>query len=100
MTDSLWQFVYRLAPFGEGNPAPVFMTRGLMPEQVSAVGAAGDHLRMTLDGGGRKFKAIGFGLGGADLGSGLVDAAYVIRNNYWGGRMRRELELKGIRPAV
>ena len=98
--DSLWGFVYRLAPFGEGNPAPLFLTRGVMPEQISAVGASGDHLRMTLDGGGRKFKAIGFGLGGADLGSGLVDVAYVIRDNYWAGRKRRELELKGIRPSV
>ena len=98
--DSLWGFVYRLAPFGEGNPAPLFLTRGVMPEQISAVGGSGDHLRMTLDGGGRKFKAIGFGLGGADLGSGLVDVAYVIRDNYWAGRKRRELELKGIRPSV
>lgn len=97
---SMWDFVRMLAPFGEGNPAPTFFTRGLLPTQVRTLGASGDHLRVVLDGGTRKYDAIGFGLGAANLGSSLVDAIYALRTDHWNGRVRHELELKAIRPAV
>ncbi|MBI2965734.1 MAG: single-stranded-DNA-specific exonuclease RecJ [Chloroflexi bacterium] len=96
----VWTFVQMMAPFGEGNPAPLFFTRGLMPMQVRTLGSGGDHLRLSVDGGARRFDAIGFGLGAANLGSGLVDAIYGLRSDHWNGRSRNELELKAIRPSV
>ncbi|MBM3958567.1 MAG: single-stranded-DNA-specific exonuclease RecJ [SAR202 cluster bacterium] len=97
---SAWDFVQMLAPCGEGNPSPLFFTRGMLPMQIKTLGATGDHLRLVLDGGARKYDAIGFGLGGADLGSSLVDAIYALRTDHWNGRVRHELELKAIRPAA
>lgn len=95
----LKQFLDELAPFGEGNPTPLFLSRGLMPTEVKAVGATGDHLKLALDGGSRTMKAIGFGMGRATLGSGLVDAVYSLKMNYWRGRESLELSLVDIRPS-
>jgi hypothetical protein len=44
-------------------------------------------------------KAIGFGMGRATLGSGLVDAVYSLKMNYWRGRESLELSLVDIRPS-
>ncbi|MDP3768403.1 MAG: DHHA1 domain-containing protein, partial [Dehalococcoidia bacterium] len=97
---SLWEFVGAMAPFGEGNPAPLLISRRVQPLQVRTMGATGKHLRLTLEDNGRAFDAVGFGLGGAPLGSGTVDIAYGLRTALWQGRVRRELDLKAIRPSA
>jgi single-stranded-DNA-specific exonuclease len=97
---SMWEFVSLMAPFGEGNPAPVFISRGVQPTQVRTMGSTGRHLRMTVEDNGRALDAVGFGLGDAPLGAGRVDIAYGLRTNYWYGRARREIDLKAVRPAV
>jgi single-stranded-DNA-specific exonuclease len=97
---SLWDFVEAMAPFGEGNPAPLLISRRVQPLQVRTMGATGKHLRITLEDNGRAFDAVGFGLGGALLGSGTVDVAYGLRTSIWNGRVRLELDLKAVRPSV
>lgn len=97
---SLWDFVEAMAPFGEGNPAPLLISRRVQPLQVRTMGATGRHLRVTLEENGRTFDAVGFGLGGAPLGSGTVDIAYGLRTAIWQGRVRRELDLKAVRPSA
>ncbi len=95
----MWEFVSLMAPFGEGNPAPVLVARRVQPLQVKTMGATGRHLRMTVEDNGRSVDAIGFGLGAAELGRGRVDIAFGLRTDTWNGRLRRELDLKAIRPA-
>ncbi|MBU2550156.1 MAG: single-stranded-DNA-specific exonuclease RecJ [Proteobacteria bacterium] len=51
----------RLAPFGEGNPEPVFVLNDL--KMISGGLVGGSHLKMTLGQGGRSLDTIGFGLG-------------------------------------
>jgi single-stranded-DNA-specific exonuclease len=97
---SLWEFVTAMAPFGEGNPAPLLISRRVQPMHVRTMGATGKHLRLTLEDNGRAFDAVGFGLGDAPLGSGTVDIAYGLRTAIWQGRARRELELKAVRPSA
>ena len=96
----MWEFVEAMAPFGEGNSAPLFISRGVQAMQVRTMGSTGRHLRLMLEDGGRTVEAVGFGLGGAALGRGRVDVAYGLRTNHWNGRMRRELLLKAIKPAT
>ncbi len=52
----------RLEPFGEGNPEPVFLARGLRVADARPVGANGNHLKLLLDDGAQLYEAIGFGL--------------------------------------
>lgn len=95
-----WDFVKALGPYGEENPAPVFVTRNLNPVQVRTMGAGGRHLRMALSDEGESWDAVGFGLGNAPLGGGTVDAIYSLRTNTWRGRTRQELHLLDVRASA
>jgi len=97
---STWNFIKVLGPYGEENPAPVFITRNLNPVQIRTMGAGGRHLRMVLSDDNETWDAIGFGLGKADLGGGAVDVIYSLRTNTWRGRTKQELHLLDIRPSA
>ena len=51
----------RMAPFGQGNPDPVFALYGLDVISAGVVGSG--HLKLTLAQNGRSIELIGFGLG-------------------------------------
>jgi single-stranded-DNA-specific exonuclease len=73
-TAELARAVGRLGPFGAGNAEPVFALSGRLAH-VGAVGAAGAHLRLALEGeGGGRIGAIAFRAAGAALGQGLIGA--------------------------
>ena len=80
-------WIERLAPFGEGNPAPTFLSNGVGVRQAKTVGADNAHLRLDLDG----WSAIGWRLGQAapNVGS-QVDIIWRLRR---GLRGQPELEI-------
>ena len=80
-------WIERLAPFGEGNPAPTFLSNGVAVRQAKTVGADAAHLRLDLDG----WSAIGWRLGRAapEVGS-QVDIVWRLRR---GLRGHPELEI-------
>lgn len=51
----------QLAPFGSGNPEPLFEAHGVYPIQAKSVG--GKNVRVRLRQGQRTFSAFGFGMG-------------------------------------
>ena len=80
-------WIERLAPFGEGNPAPVFLSNGVGVRQAKTIGADDAHLRLDLDG----WSAIGWRLGGAAGAVGTsVDVVWRLRR---GLRGQPELEI-------
>jgi len=99
LNQALWDAVEGLEPFGEANPRPVFVTRGVIPMRVRTVGSGGQHLRLALEQNGHAFEAIGFDLGRTAIGPGALDIAYSLRTDFWNGRKRRQLVLAGIAPA-
>lgn len=89
-----------IAPFGCGNPAPLFLSRGLFPEERRAVGADGAHLKLTLRQDGRMMDGIAFGMGG--MVSALpdrVDAVFSLNENTFRGATSLQLEVKALRPV-
>ena len=48
LTGDHFAFVQSLSPFGQGNPAPVFMTRNVRVVETRQVGDRGEHLMMRL----------------------------------------------------
>jgi len=96
IVDSLNQ----LRPFGEGNPAPVFVSYGLEVKGKRQVGADGDHLKLVLYDGKQTWDAIAFRLGTWHDHLNLhVDVAYTLEINEWGGRHRLQLNIQDIKPA-
>lgn len=67
----------RLAPFGNGNPAPVLVTRDLRLVRRRRLGRRGDHLELVVeDRAGRRQRAIWWKAGQIDLPPGRFDLAW------------------------
>jgi single-stranded-DNA-specific exonuclease len=97
---SLLGVLRHLAPFGHGNPTPVFVTRGVaLAGQPRIVGR--DHLKLSLAADGSAVDAIGFGMGDrlAEIGrpGQRLDVAYRLEENTWNGRTRVQARLADVR---
>ena len=62
----LLRWLHRLGPYGQGNPVPTFLARGVRIENSRAVGQDASHLQFTLREGRVTWRAIAFGLLGRD----------------------------------
>ncbi len=91
VTPGIVRWIERLAPFGEGNPTPRFLSTGVSVEQVRTVGAENAHLSLSLRAGERRWSGIGWRLGAAAASVGRkVDLVWSLRR---GLRGRTELEV-------
>lgn len=99
----LYTAIQQLAPFGMGNPEPVFMTRSVTVEDIKLLGREKNHLKLRIRnnelGSKDGIDAIGFGMGklAEDLQIGdSVDIAYTIDENQWNGKTSLQLKIKDI----
>lgn len=96
--------VKRLAPFGEGNPEPVFLLESVVVADVRTVGSDGKHIKVTLSvPGKRPVDAIGFSLAARipDLAPGdAIDILFQLDENEWNGSVNLQLKLVDMRRAV
>ncbi len=93
----------RLAPFGPGNPSPVFVSRGVRDNgSARKVGVGGEHLRLTLYETPYPLKtieAIGFSMSEFYphfVSGGSADVCYTISENHYGRRITPQLKIKDI----
>ncbi len=99
-TGDFCQQLQKLAPFGSGNPEPIFVTREVEVLERSLVGEQGDHLRLKVRQGGLVWDAIGFGLGSlADQINSRIDIAYSLIADTWNGVERLRLKLLDFDPV-
>jgi single-stranded-DNA-specific exonuclease len=89
----------RLAPFGPGNPEPMFALSGVRADQAMAL--SGGHVRVTLsDSGGGRLKAIAWRAAETPLGQALLDGAGgldivgKLKADDWQGRRGVQLEIE------
>ena len=92
----------QLAPYGSGNPRPVFALLGATVDSVQAVGQ-GKHLKLRLSKGPSRFDAIFFSMpeAAAQLEPGCrVDAAFYLQANTFRGTTTLQLQLVDLRPSL
>ncbi|MEE8369460.1 MAG: single-stranded-DNA-specific exonuclease RecJ [Dehalococcoidia bacterium] len=65
MSKELLRWLPALAPFGQGNPEPTFLSRGLEVVEARVLGNDSQHLRLKLRDGSVTWPAIAFGFGPA-----------------------------------
>ena len=100
LDDQNFGFIQALRPFGEGNPAPVFLTRNALVAEARRVGKRRNHLKMRVAHGESSWEAIAFGQGDRAAASGAtVDIVYTVGLNDWGGRQTMQLNVLDFRPA-
>lgn len=97
----LYQEIRKLAPFGPGNPEPVFLTRALAVRSAQTLGRQEQHLKLLLapENSPLTLEAIGFGMG--TLLSTLspekkVDLVYNLILDEWQGEKRVKLKIRDI----
>lgn len=92
----------RMAPFGEGNPAPSLASTELDLLSLRPVGAGDRHLRLTVGDGSRSLSAIAFRQGHLaktlSLGD-KVDVVYTPSLNTYRGRTSLQLVVRAIRKS-
>ncbi len=98
---ALWADFQRLAPFGPGNPEPLFAAADVRVERPMAL--RGGHVRCTLtDGSGGRLKAVAWRIGDTDMGrrllqeGGSVHVAGRLKPDDWQGREGVELEIEDV----
>ena len=100
LNGEMLRFLEELAPFGEGNPAPVFVTRGASVADASRMGANGQHLRLRLSHEGAVWTAVAFGMGDAwQDGTQRLDVVFSLGMDRWNGRESMRLVVHDLRPS-
>ncbi|MGI9626736.1 MAG: single-stranded-DNA-specific exonuclease RecJ, partial [Longimicrobiales bacterium] len=98
-----YRYLQYVGPFGQGNPEPVFVTRGVHFDAPPSV-TTGGHLKFSMVQEEVTLGAIGFGLGDhvplGELGTGLVDVAYTLSENTYGGSTTVQARALDVRPAA
>jgi len=99
----LARMIAKLDPFGEGNPEPVFVSRGLTVEDSRLVGN-GSHLKLQLVDAGKtcSLGCIGFGMGELRdeiAAAGHIDICYHLRVNAYNGSETVQLNAVDVRAG-
>lgn len=99
---ALIDFLSFLAPFGAGNPQPVFGVCGVRLLQLVPMGEAKNHLRLTGVVEGESLEAVAFfadhlreNLSPGDT----VDLAVTVSENTWNGERRCQLRVVDVRKS-
>ncbi len=96
VTPAAYRALRQLAPFGEGNPQPVFTVVPRVVDGIRQIGADGKHLKFRVDG---TLGAIGFGFGAlaGQIGAAeKVKLAFTVGENTYQGNTSLQLEIKDV----
>ena len=95
--EDIFQAIQMLAPFGQGNPLPTFISRSVRVADCRYMGNSGDHLRLKLEQGKAAWDAVAFGMGDCPPGvNSTIDIVYNLEMNRWGGEEKLRLNILDI----
>ncbi len=95
-----YPMIRKLAPFGQGNPVPVFISRNVEVVETRTMGNGGEHLRFRFRQNGTTWDAVGFRLGNylSEVISPL-DIVYTLEIDSWGGQDTLRLNVIDFAPG-
>ncbi len=99
-TVALWEQIRTFAPFGQGNPEPLFLVQGEL-SGVSYLGQGKKHVAGYLSDGIERLRLVGFSQGAEYrrwLGAGQAQAVCILQKNSYRGRSSCELICLGLSP--
>ena len=98
----LYKKIQDFAPFGMGNPEPVFAIRGLSVNNSQLMGNEGKHLKLWVsENGSASLEALAFGSARetSKLTGDKIDLAFNLMLNSWNGREKLQLKVKDIKTT-
>jgi len=101
LTLAFAQQLEQLAPFGNGNPRPVFVTHGLSYVRSAKIGRTGQHRRLTLrDSTDQEKTVLWWNSNGLETPSGTIDLAYQIAPVFRDGEQELQITLVDWQPVT
>jgi single-stranded-DNA-specific exonuclease len=95
-----FNLIKSLAPFGQANPMPTFLSRKARVLEHRCLGTNGEHLRLKLQDGQAVWDAIGFALGYlADGIASYIDIVYSLEADNWKGTELLRLNILDLSPV-
>lgn len=98
LSGETYKLISALAPFGQANQVPTFLSRNAKVVESRNVGSSGDHLKLKLRDGKVVWDAMAFNLGDRKLSSHL-DIVYNLEKEEWGGRQLLRLNIIDFIPS-
>ena len=100
LNNDLLHWLAELQPYGQGNRAPKFLSRGLDVGGLRMMGHNGQHFALTVGGVGRMWTALGFNLGHDWVaGTGAVDLVYTVIDDHRQGPGAKALRVLDFRAS-
>ena len=101
MPGKTMDFIRRLAPYGQENPPPAFMARGVQATSRQRMGTQGQHMRLQLRQSGTTWEAVAFNQSWPEdvAERGRIDVVYTPEINTFNGRTRLQMRLLDLRAA-
>jgi single-stranded-DNA-specific exonuclease len=94
LAGSAYRTLQQLAPFGQANPQPVFITRNVKVAGCRTMGSDGGHLRLKLEQNGMVWDCVAFGFGANQTEmSEALDIVYNLELDQWNGKSTLRLNL-------
>lgn len=91
-----------LSPFGEGNPAPLFVLQGIKIKNPKRMGDPDVHIRFDMDGT-NDFQFLGWGMADEIMtyyeNKTHIDIAFEIEINYFRGKEKVQLMIRDFQPS-
>jgi len=100
LSGKTFRAIQQLAPFGQGNPMPTFLSRGVEVTDCGTIGSNGVHLKLKLKQGGTVWDGIAFRFGNflAEVSSSL-DIVYNLEIDRWRGEEKLRLNILDFVPT-
>lgn len=101
INEDLLDAIDGLSPFGEGNPKPIFVTRGLVVKSKPVL-MGRNSMKFWVTDGELTYEAVGFGMGDffdVVAGGGRLDLAYALGRDDWETHNPVKLEIKDVKVS-
>ena len=101
LNDALLAWLADLEPWGVGNPAPTFLSRGVHVMETRYMGNQGQHLRLQVRQGNSEWTALAFNLGEKWVqGTPLLDLVFTLNKDSWRGEERHVLQVVDFQASI
>jgi single-stranded-DNA-specific exonuclease len=95
-----YQTIQKMAPFGQGNRAPLFLSRGVNIGEHRTMGNSSQHLRFRLKQSNVIWEAVAFGLGERVVETQTPqDIVFNLEKDDWNGESRLRLNVLDFAPT-
>ena len=100
LAGNAYRTIQQLAPFGQANPQPTFLTRNVKVINCRTMGSDNGHLRMKIEQNGMIFDAVAFGFGANQKE--MCDPLNIVYNlelDQWNGKSTLRLNILDFQKA-